>query len=38
MENIAEMPDLKGAIKQATEFIGGKTKFVPQIGIILGTG
>jgi purine-nucleoside phosphorylase len=38
MENIAEMTDLKGAIKQATEFIRGKTKFVPQIGIILGTG
>jgi purine-nucleoside phosphorylase len=38
MENIAEMADLKGAIKQATEFIRGKTKFVPQIGIILGTG
>jgi len=38
MENIAEMTDLKGAIKQADEFIRGKTKFVPQIGIILGTG
>lgn len=38
MENIAEMSDLKGAIKQATEFIRGKTEFVPQIGIILGTG
>ncbi|MCK4385378.1 MAG: purine-nucleoside phosphorylase [candidate division Zixibacteria bacterium] len=32
------MTDLKGAIKQANEFIRGKTKFVPQIGIILGTG
>jgi purine-nucleoside phosphorylase len=30
--------DLKGAIKQATEFITGQTKLVPQIGIILGTG
>ena len=38
MENIGEMTDLKGAIKQATEFIRGKTKFVPQIGVILGTG
>jgi len=38
MENIAEMTDLKQAIKQATEFIRGKTEFVPRIGIILGTG
>ena len=38
MENLTEMTDLKGAIKEATEFIRGKTKFVPQIGIILGTG
>jgi purine-nucleoside phosphorylase len=38
MENVAEMTNLKGAIKQANEFIRGKTKFVPQIGIILGTG
>lgn len=38
MENIAETTDLKGAIKQATEFIRGKTKLVPQMGIILGTG
>ncbi len=38
MENAAETADLKGAIKQATEFIAGQTKFVPQIGIILGTG
>jgi len=38
MENITEITDLKGPIKQATEFIRGKTKFVPQMGIILGTG
>jgi purine-nucleoside phosphorylase len=38
MGNTAETTDLKGAIKQATEFITGKTKFVPQLGIILGTG
>jgi purine-nucleoside phosphorylase len=30
--------DLKENINQAVEFIRGKTKFVPQIGIILGTG
>jgi purine-nucleoside phosphorylase len=29
---------LKENINQAVEFIRGKTKFVPQIGIILGTG
>ncbi len=38
MENVAEITDLKGAITQAMEFIRKKTKFVPQIGIILGTG
>lgn len=38
MQNINEVTDLKGAIKEATEFIREKTKFVPQIGIILGTG
>ena len=38
MGNTAETTDLKGAIKQATEFIRGKTKLVPQMGIILGTG
>jgi purine-nucleoside phosphorylase len=38
MENITEITDLKGPIKQATEFIRGKTEFVPQMGIILGTG
>ncbi len=38
MENVAEMTDLKKAINQSIEFIRGKTKFVPQIGIILGTG
>jgi purine-nucleoside phosphorylase len=38
MGNAPELTDLKGAIKEATEFIRGKTKFVPQIGIILGTG
>jgi purine-nucleoside phosphorylase len=38
MGNTSETADLKGAIKQATEFITGKTKFVPQRGIILGTG
>jgi purine-nucleoside phosphorylase len=38
MGNTLEMIDLKEAIKQATEFIRGKTGFIPQIGIILGTG
>ena len=38
MKNISEIADLKGAINEATEFIRGKTKFVPGIGIILGTG
>ena len=38
MGNTADTTDLKAAIKQATEFIAGKTKFVPQMGIILGTG
>ena len=31
-------PGLKEIINEATQFIQGKTKFVPQIGIILGTG
>ena len=30
--------DLKESVNQAFEFIRGKTKFEPQIGIILGTG
>ena len=38
MGNTADTTDLKGAIKQATEFITRKTEFVPQLGIILGTG
>ena len=38
MGNTAETTDLKGAIKQATEFIREKTKLIPQMGIILGTG
>jgi purine-nucleoside phosphorylase len=29
---------LKETIREATEFIRGETKFVPQMGIILGTG
>ena len=31
-------PTHKEIINEATQFIQGKTKFVPQIGIILGTG
>jgi len=33
-----ELTNLKDAINQAVELIRVKTKFVPQIGIILGTG
>jgi len=32
------MPDLKETINETAEFIRGKTKVLPQIGIILGTG
>jgi purine-nucleoside phosphorylase len=32
------MPDLKESINEAAQFIRGKTKVLPQIGIILGTG
>lgn len=38
MEHNSELTNLKDAINQAVEFIREKTKFVPQIGIILGTG
>jgi len=38
MGEIKDTLNLKESIIQAVEFIRGKTKFVPQIGIILGTG
>ncbi|KPL03633.1 MAG: purine nucleoside phosphorylase [candidate division Zixibacteria bacterium SM1_73] len=38
MEHNPELINLKDAINQAVELIRGKTKFVPQIGVILGTG
>jgi purine-nucleoside phosphorylase len=33
-----KIPDLKETINEAAEFIRGKTKVLPQLGIILGTG
>jgi purine-nucleoside phosphorylase len=38
MGEIKDTLNLKESIIQAVEFIRGKTKFVPQIGVILGTG
>jgi len=38
MGELKNTPGLKEIINEATQFIQGKTKFVPQIGIILGTG
>ena len=32
------MSDLKETINEAAQFIRGKTKVLPQVGIILGTG